>query len=134
MTRHRLTDEQWALIADLFPPPKHTGRPRRDPREMVEASLHVLNTGEPWRDLPAEFGPWATAWYWFNRWAGDGTWDAILRRLQQHVGVDDALWCVDGTSVRAHKCAAGGGKRGSLASRPTMRSGAAVAVSPANST
>lgn len=26
MFRHRLTDEQWDRIADLFPEPKHTGR------------------------------------------------------------------------------------------------------------
>ncbi len=39
MIRHRLTDEQWALIADLFPAPKRTGRPPRDRRQIVDGIL-----------------------------------------------------------------------------------------------
>jgi|GEM_PF-2138010 len=27
MLRHRLTDEQWNLISDVFPEPKRTGAP-----------------------------------------------------------------------------------------------------------
>lgn len=30
MARHRLTDDQWELIAGIFPPPARTGRPRVD--------------------------------------------------------------------------------------------------------
>jgi len=28
--RHKLTDEQWESLAELFPSPKPTGRPRLD--------------------------------------------------------------------------------------------------------
>ena len=52
MTRHRLTDEQWDLIADLFPPPAKTGRKPTDRRLVVDAILWILNTGSQWRDLP----------------------------------------------------------------------------------
>src|SRR3954452_4075483 len=62
MLRHRLTDQQWELVQDLFPPPARTGRPRRDRREILDAILWILRTGAPWRDLPEELGPWATAW------------------------------------------------------------------------
>jgi transposase len=27
MVRHRLTDQEWELVEDLFPPPARTGRP-----------------------------------------------------------------------------------------------------------
>jgi len=128
MLRHRLTDEQWDLIGDLFPPRKATGRPPRDRREIVDAILWVLNTGVPWRDLPGEFGPWATAWDLFDTWNGDGTLVAILHRLQGQVEIDPQLWCIDGTTVRAAKCAAGGGKKGIGTSRTTTRSVAAAAA------
>lgn len=115
MARDCLTDEQWNLIADLFPPPAKTGRPRTDRRLILDAILWILRTGSPWRDLPEEFGPWGTVWDLFDTWNNDGLLDAILDRLrssQVDLGnVDDNLWCVDGTVVRAARCAAGGGKK-----------------------
>ena len=114
MLRHRLSDPQCELIKDLFPPPAVTGRPRRDRREILDGILWILRTGAPWRDLPGELGPWATAWDLFDTWNSDGTLDAILSRLRAagiDVGLDDRqLWCVDGTVIRAARCAAGGGK------------------------
>jgi transposase len=68
MLRHRLTDEQWLLISDLFPDPKRTGRPPRDRRTVMDGILWILHTGSPWRDLPEEFGPWRTAWDLFDKW------------------------------------------------------------------
>ena len=128
MDRHRLTDEQWTRIADLFGTRKPTGRPRRDRRQVLDGVLWILNTGAPWRDLPIEFGPWATAWDLFDKWNADGTLAAVLRRLQGEAQIDDELWCIDGTTVRAHKCAAGGGKKGTPMNRRTMRSAEAAAV------
>jgi transposase len=82
----------------------------------MDAILWILRTGAPWRDLPEEFGPWATTWDLFDKWNADGTLDEVLRRLraaQVEAGeIDEELWCVDGTSVRAARCAAGGGKNG----------------------
>ena len=126
MSRHRLTDEQWEQIADLFPPAAPVGRPPRDRRQVVDAILWILRTGAPWRDLPEEFGPWGTAWDLFDKWNNDGTLDAILHRLRNQVQIDEELWCVDGTVVRAAKCAAGGGKKGIQMSQTTTRWGAAA--------
>jgi len=128
MPRHELTDEQWDLIADLFPKPKSTGRPPRDRRQIVNAIFWILRTGSPWRDVPEAFGPWATAWDLFDTWNADGTLQKILDRLRDHVDLDDQLWCIDGTVVRAHKCAAGGGKKGMPRNRPTTRWAAVAAV------
>lgn len=115
MARLLLTDEDWAQISDLFPAPAATGRPRCDPRMVLDGIFWVLRTGSPWRDLPEEFGTWKTAWRMFDRWTSDGTLDAILQRLQGSFAaagaIDQGLWCVDGTTVRAARCAAGGGKK-----------------------
>ena len=116
MARHGLTDQQWDLIEGLFPEPAATGRPPADARQMMDGILWRLRTGSPWRDLPEEFGPWETVYKHFDRWNSDGTLDEIkqtlLRKIVDSGGVDTDLWCVDGTIVRAARCAGGGGKKG----------------------
>jgi transposase len=119
MTRHRLTDKQWELIADLFPPPAATGRPPTDRRLAMDGILWILQSGAPWRDLPEEeFGPWETIYGLFNAWNASALLDKILHRLQSariDAGkIDQKLWCIDGTIVRAHRCASGSGKKGAL--------------------
>ncbi len=56
MRRYELTDEQWELIAGLFPSQRGRGRRFRDHRSMVNAMMWILNTGSPWRDLPERRG------------------------------------------------------------------------------
>jgi transposase len=102
-------------IEDLFPPPAATGRPPRSRRQILDAIFYVLRTGSPWRDVPAEFGPWQTAWRLFDAWNAGGIFDEILHRLRTRMieldPVDKQLWCIDGTIIRAHRCAGGGGKK-----------------------
>lgn len=125
MVRHRLTDEQWGLIADVFPPPKPTGRPPTNPRVVVNAILWILRTGSQWRDLPSEFPSWKTIWDLFDKWNANGILDEVLNRLRAakvDLGkVDTELWCVDGTNVRAARCASGGGKKGIRKNQAIMR-------------
>lgn len=125
MARHRLTDQQWALIKEIFPQPAATGCPPVNLRDMIDGILWRLRTGSPWRDLPEEFGPWKTVYNHFDRWNSDGTLDEVKRRLLQRIaetaGIHEDLWCVDGTIVRAARCAAGGGKKGISKNLTTMR-------------
>ena len=122
MRRHELTDVQWSLIEDLFPKNgRGPGRPWKDHRKMVNAMLWILGTGAPWRDLPGRFGPWQTAYDRFNMYRKNGMFDRILGRLQMKLDesgkIDWELFCVDGSSVRAHRAAAGA-KKGGLRKRP----------------
>lgn len=116
MTRLLLTDDEWELIADVFPQPATTGRPPREARKVLDGILWILRTGSPWRDLPEEFGAWQTCWRKFDDWNAVGILAEILRRLQAAFvaagAIDQQLWCIDGTTVRAARCAAGGGKKG----------------------
>jgi transposase len=115
MIRNRLTDAQWDLIAHVFPQPATTGRPPVCRRDVVDGILWIMRTGAPWRDLPEEFGNWSTVWDLFDKWNDDGTLDEILHGLRAarvDLGrIDAQLWCVDGTIVRAARCAGGGGKK-----------------------
>ena len=125
MARLLLTDDEWDLITDLFPEPAATGRPPVDRRMVVNGILWILRTGAPWRDLPEEFGTWKTAWRLFDQWTHDGTWKKILHCLRAAFisagDIDNDLWCIDGTIVRAARCAAGGGKKKIRKSQLIMR-------------
>ena len=115
MARDLITEDEWECIKEVFPEPAVTGRPPRDRRVIVDGILWILRTGSPWRDLPEEFGPWKTVWRLFDEWNADGTLDEILNRLkaaQFDAGeINGDLWCIDGTIVRAARCASGGGKK-----------------------
>ena len=114
--RHQLTCEQWELIEDIFPPAAATGRPTRNPRELLNGMFWILRTGSAWCDLPPDFGPWKTVYNTFDRWRAHGTLEEIRSRLLAGVGddnlLDGELWCIDGSVVRAARCAGGGGKKG----------------------
>lgn len=109
--RHELTDAQWEAICDLLPEPKATGRRPEDGRKVFNGIFWILNTGAPWRDLPSRYGTWQTVYHRFTQYRKDGTIDRMLERLQMKLDemgrIDWELFCVDGTSIRAAKAAAG---------------------------
>ena len=110
MRRYELTDDQWEVIADLFPD-QTMGRPRRSDRTVLNGILWILCSGAAWRDLPERYGPWKTVYHRFRQWEASGLFDRILERL--HVELDErglidyATWMIDSTSVRASRAAAG---------------------------
>jgi transposase len=72
MSRIHLTDQQWALIEPLLPPPARTGRPRANDRRTIEGIVYILITGCHWQDLPTEYGAPTTVWRRLKRWGEEG--------------------------------------------------------------
>jgi transposase len=106
---------------------------------MLNGMLWLLRAGAPWRDLPAKFGPWPTVYVRFAAWRRDGVLDEVVARLQEVLNdtgkIDWALWCIDGSSVRAARAAAGAAsKRGMKTNRKTLRSAGLVGASARRST
>jgi putative transposase len=104
--RLQLAESQWEKLRSVLERERGPGRPGKDDRRFVEAVLWWRRTGVPWRDLPADFGPWKTVFNRFDRWAKNGRWDRLFEALR----VDpDLEWCsIDSTTNRAHQHAAGG--------------------------
>lgn len=101
----RLSDEQWAAIEPLLPMKRPGVKPRRN-REVISGIIHVLHIGCRWQDCPLEYGPHTTVYNRFNRWSKAGIWQTILAGL---VEFDAArVQCIDSTTAKAHRCAAGG--------------------------
>jgi transposase len=74
--------------------------------KVISGIVHVLRSGCRWWDCPEVFGSHATIYNRFNRWSRDGIWQSIWERL---IRLDAAMvQCIDSTSSKAHRCAAGG--------------------------
>ncbi|MFJ7258255.1 IS5 family transposase [Streptomyces sp. NPDC098085] len=115
--RHELSDVEWEFVRPLLPASLR-GRKRLDDRTVLNGIVRKFRTGVGWRDVPEQYGPWATLHTRFRRWALDGTFDRMLRAAQAKAdaaGGIDWLVSVDSTAVRAHQHAAGARKGGSSA-------------------
>ena len=78
-----LSDGEWARIEPLLPNSAgRRGHPYRDHRQVVEGIVYRLRFEMPWRELPAQFGPWQTVWKRHRRFCTDGTLTQILACLQ----------------------------------------------------
>lgn len=113
MPRHGLTDREFNAIRHLLPkqPSSRPGRRWINHRLVIDGILWIAKTGSPWRDLPEQLGKWQTAYARFRRWTSEGLWDRIyqtlLKRLDALEKIDRTLCCVDGSVIRAHRCASG---------------------------
>ena len=68
---------------------------------MLEALIHVLRTGCPWRDLPAHFGPWSWVYTRWRRWCEALLWPQILDVLAEQA--HGTLECLDATHIKVHQ-------------------------------
>jgi transposase len=106
-----MSDQQWALIEAVLPPPAchlGRGRPERHPRRLIiDAVFYLVAEGVRWRALPVGFPPWKTVYGFFTRWRDDGTWQRIhdvLRdqvRVQEGRGALPTAVVIDSQSVKA---------------------------------
>ncbi|MDE0303999.1 MAG: IS5 family transposase [Albidovulum sp.] len=77
-----LTDEEWALIEPLLPPPARLGRPRStDLRAVFDAIQYMLGTGCQWRAIPPCFPPFTTIQNHFYLWSRTGVLAGMLDAL-----------------------------------------------------
>jgi len=117
MGRYELTDEQYALIAPELPTNDgKTGHPYDPHRPIINGIFWRLHTGAPWPAIPERYGKWKTIYDRYTFWRRNGTWERILKALQAQLDaqgtIDWEQWSLDGTSVRAHRVAAGAPTQG----------------------
>ena len=85
-----LTDKQWTLLEPLLPPPSTTGRREKHPRrEVLNAIFYLVRTGCSWRQLPLDFPPWQTVYWYFKRWNADGAVDRLHDALRDQLRDDN---------------------------------------------
>ena len=104
-----LTNAQWEQLKPLFPEPSEggRGRPRKwSYREILNAILYVLRTGCQWRNLPHDFPPWGTIYYYFRKWHQEDWWllayDELVQNLRRKLGrkPTPSAGCIDSQSAK----------------------------------
>ena len=106
-----LTNEQWNRLEPLIPSPQREndgrGRPRKNPRDVLNGILWVLRTGAPWKDLPQRCPPHQTCHRWFQTWVRQRVFKQILTELgedlYQRGGIDIRETFIDGSFTPAKK-------------------------------
>ena len=83
MAKPLVSNEPWAVVAPLLPPPRcdklKPGRPRVPDRAALAGILFVLKTGIPWEYLPQEMGCGSgmTCWRRLRDWQQAGVWHRL---------------------------------------------------------
>lgn len=78
-----LTDEEWALVSDIFENEGRRGAPpTQSRRTMVDACCYVVKTGCSWRMLPNDFPHWDNVYKTFRRWGAEGKFEEMHDRLR----------------------------------------------------
>jgi len=79
MSRHELSDGEWAIIQPLLPN-RPRGVPRVDDRRVLNGILWRFRTGAPWRDIPDALRSAATL---YNRFVLRACGTVSWRRYQR---------------------------------------------------
>jgi transposase len=149
-----LTDEQSALVEPLLPLPRvgpKGGRREKHPRRrIVDAIFYVVRTGCAWRQLPKDFAPWPTVYWYFTWWHDDGTVERIHDALRGKVRETDGrnaepgaglfdsqsvsrtalagIPCTEGSGVMPSPCRMRSRRSSRWAARPSLGRGLPVSV------
>ena len=112
MAKALVSDELWAAVAPLLPPPRPRpkgGRPPVDDRKALTGILFVLKSGIPWAMLPKEMGCGSgmTCWRRLRDWKAAGVFERLHRVLLDRLGRANAIdWSrcsIDSASVPAKR-------------------------------
>jgi putative transposase len=115
-TLWEVPDELWERIESLLEeldPPKSTGRPRVDPRRILDALIFRFRTGCQWNHIPRIFGDDATIHRTFQRWRKLGVFTqiwALLIEECEELGAVDWQWQAADAALGKARC--GGDKIG----------------------
>ncbi|MFD8646334.1 IS5 family transposase [Streptomyces mirabilis] len=98
------------MVEPLLPPtrvgPKGGRREKHPRRRILDAIFYVVRTGCAWRQLPKDFAPWPTVYWYFTWWHDDGAveriHDALRSKVREADGRDaePSAGLIDSQSVR----------------------------------
>lgn len=100
-----LDDRQWSAIAAHLPS-NQPGPRRVSDRTVISGIVFVLTSKIPWRDCPAQYGPYMTIFNRFNRWKRRSVWPLIVGELAKHgidLSVDLSSRRHTNVSIRSHQ-------------------------------
>jgi transposase len=126
MSKKLVSDELWAAVGPLLPPPRPPGTRGHPPvpnRVVLSGIVFVLKSGIPWEYFPQELGCCGmTLWRRLRDWQSAGVWERLHRVLLQRLAdagkIDWGRASADASRVPAKGVAK---KTCYLLSRPPLR-------------
>ena len=102
-------EEFWEKVKDFIPkPPKKKtkkGRPRPEPRIVLNGILYVLRTGCQWKMMPKEYGSGSTVHRYFQEWVKAGffkkMWKYFLKEYDDLKGIKWKWQILDSQTVQS---------------------------------
>ncbi len=98
--RYELSDDEWTAIKPMLANKPRSVR-RVNDRRVLNGNFWILRSGAPWRDLPENYGPYATCYNRFVRWRKAGIWDRIMDAPAAGHGA--GVQMIDTSVVRVHR-------------------------------
>lgn len=98
-----LTDSQWEGIKIILPVER---KRKHDLRDIINALFWFNRVSVQWRNLPVNFPPWKSVYYYFRKWIADGTWQSLndwlveIERVCEHKKEQASVVCLDSQSVK----------------------------------
>ena len=111
--RYPISEEQFnkEVLPIIQASKRGAGRPPKVSHYTVFCGiLYIMRTGNPWRDLPKEYGYWHVVYDRFNRGSERGLWEKILFELQKKKEIPCKEVIIDSTTMKIHR--QGGGVKG----------------------
>jgi putative transposase len=83
-----LSDTEWEIIEPMLPQAFKQGRRATvNFREVVNGIFYLLKNGCTWQNLPHDFPPYSTVYFYFQRWTLTGLIAEINRKLSERIRV-----------------------------------------------
>lgn len=98
-----ITDSQWEIIKEIVSDQR---KRKYNLRDILDALFYVLRTGSQWRNIPDNYPPWETVYYYFQKWKKDGTIESLnsdlnkFERKRQGKKDTPSILCIDSQSVK----------------------------------
>ncbi len=95
--------KSWQVIEKIIPVQRQS---KWELKEIVNAALYVCKNGCVWRDLPGDFPPWQTVYWYYYKWVKEGVWKEISDcltvdyRLKVNKSPQPSVAIIDSQSVK----------------------------------
>ena len=129
--RWEVGDAQWEVIEPILRPKRRSdgrGRPRQEPRAVLNGILWVLGTGAQWRELPKKYPPYQTCHRRFQQWVREASWKTscaywhALGKLQlEEAFIDASFTGAKKGASRSGSPSAAKGRKSSLSQSSSRR-------------
>lgn len=98
-----LSDSGWKVIQKFI---RYQRKSKWSHRHILDGIFYIQKNGSVWRDLPVDFPPWQTVYWYFRQWQRQGLWELISQTLvleerrKQGCSSNPTAGCIDSQSVK----------------------------------